>query len=334
MSSNIIKIVTRSSPLALWQAEHCSKMIKTHFRDIDTKIIKITTQGDIWLDVSLAKLEGKGMFVSALEKMLVEKEADIAVHSLKDMPAELENGLVIGAILTRENPLDSFVSNKYKSFDELPKNGIIGTSSLRRSSQLLHSRPDINIKLLRGNVNTRLRKLNEGLYDAIILAHAGLKRLCLSEYICHDIKEDISLPAAGQGVLAIECRNDDEDTKKILTKLHDHSTNICIVAERALVINLKGGCHAPVAAFAYMLDPDTIELRARVMSYNGKQLIEEKLQSKLSDQNIDPNHKIKNIISQINIAYNLGKNISEKLLQRGAKKLIDESINFIKSNQN
>ncbi len=272
MSDQTIRIATRKSPLAMWQAEHVTAELKKAHPGLKFEILGMSTQGDKILDTPLAKIGGKGLFVKELEVAMLDGRADIAVHSMKDVPVELPDGLHLSTILEREDPRDAFVSNTYKTFDELPKGARVGTSSLRRQCQLVQSRPDLQILPLRGNVNTRLRKLDEGEYDAIILAAAGLKRLGFHDRITAEISAEISLPAIGQGAVGIECRIDDTRINELLTPLHHIETAYCVRAERAMNNRLEGGCQVPIAGFA-MLENNELWLRGLVGKVDGSEII-------------------------------------------------------------
>lgn len=250
MTKKIIRIATRQSPLAIWQAEHVAARLKKVFPDCHTELVKMVTRGDKILDAPLAKVGGKGLFVKELEQGMLEGIADIAVHSMKDVPVEFPEGLHLAAILSREDPTDAFVSNHYVGIDDLPGNARIGTSSLRRQCQIKARFPDADILSLRGNVNTRLAKLDAGEYDAIILASAGLKRLGMEGRISQTLDVAICLPAIGQGAIGIECRIDDPQTNAMLAALHDAETGLCVMAERAMNARLQGGCQVPIAGFA------------------------------------------------------------------------------------
>ena len=245
-----IVIATRESLLALWQAEYVKKRIEDTYPEIQVELLPMTTKGDQILDRSLLEIGGKGLFIKELEKLLLEKKADIAVHSLKDMTAVIPDGLKLAAVTAREDPRDAFVSLEYGSLQELPEGAVVGTSSLRRQAQLLHLRPDLQIKTLRGNVQTRLRHLDEGNYDAVILAAAGLKRLGLRERIRSYISTCDSIPAAGQGVMAIETRTGDDETMEIIQFIHDEKVASCIMAERAFLGKVGGDCKVPAGIYA------------------------------------------------------------------------------------
>ncbi len=272
MSDQIIRIATRKSPLAMWQAEHVSAELKKAHSGLKIEILGMSTQGDKILDTPLAKIGGKGLFVKELEVAMLDGRADIAVHSMKDVPVELPDGLHLSTILEREDPRDAFVSNTYKTLDELPKGARVGTSSLRRECQLVQNRPDLQILPLRGNVNTRLRKLDEGKYDAIILASAGLKRLGFHDRITAEISAESSLPAIGQGAVGIECRIDDARVNELLVPLHHIETAYCVRAERAMNNRLEGGCQVPIAGFA-LLENNALWLRGLVGKVDGSEII-------------------------------------------------------------
>ncbi|MDO9423831.1 MAG: hydroxymethylbilane synthase [Methylobacter sp.] len=268
MTEKIIRIATRRSPLALWQAEHVAKLLERTFPGCRTELVKMTTQGDKILDAPLAKIGGKGLFVKELEQGMLDGSADIAVHSMKDVPVAFPEGLHLSAILTREDPTDAFVSNHYSTLQDLPANARIGTCSLRRQCQIKELYPDAEILSLRGNVNTRLSKLDAGEYDAIILASAGLKRLGMAERITQSMDTGISLPAIGQGAIGIECRVDDLQLNQMLSVLHDSETGLCLAAERAMNARLNGGCQVPIAGFAE-LQGERLFMRGLVGSPDG-----------------------------------------------------------------
>ena len=253
-----LNIATRQSPLALWQAEHIRDRLLALYPDLTINLLKIVTKGDKILDTPLAKIGGKGLFVKELEQAMYDKEADIAVHSLKDVPMQLPEGLMLGAYCTRASPTDAFVSNTYTNIDELPEGAVVGTSSLRRQCQLKAYRPDLQIKTLRGNVGTRLGKLDAGEYDAIILATSGLQRIELDARIRGELDIDVCLPAVGQGALAIECRDNDAEILALIAPLNDDKARIRLIAERALNRHLEGGCQVPIAAFAVLHMPEAV----------------------------------------------------------------------------
>ncbi len=267
-----LRIATRKSPLAMWQAEHIKARLEALHPGLLVELVTFTTQGDKILDVPLAKIGGKGLFVKELEVAMLDGRADIAVHSMKDVPMEFPEGLELGIICERENPHDAFVSNTYKSIDELPQGAVVGTSSLRRQCQIQQQRPDLIIKSLRGNVQTRLSKLDAGEFDAIILAAAGLLRMEMHDRIASFIPAEQSLPAGGQGALGIEWRANDSAIHELLKPLHDDKTAACVLAERALNRRLQGGCQVPIAAYAE-LDGNALSLRGLVGSVDGKTML-------------------------------------------------------------
>ncbi len=300
---NTLCIATRGSQLALWQANHIKTLLSQIDPTLEIKLEIIKTQGDKILDVALAKVGGKGLFVKEIEEALLDKRADIAVHSLKDVPMVLPQGLKIAAYLERETPFDLFISEKYKSFEELEQNATLGTSSLRRQAQALLIRPDLNIKLLRGNVETRINKMKAGEYDAIILAHAGVKRLNLSAKYTQSLLPPLFLPAVGQGALALEVREDDARINELLSQLDHLSTRKCVEAERAFMRTLEGGCQVPIAAYATMQDEKTICLQARVARPDGSDTINA---SKTSTN-----------------AEECGISLANEMLEKGAKEILD-----------
>ncbi len=267
-----LKIATRQSPLALWQAEHIRARLEAMHADLTVELVTFVTQGDKILDTPLAKIGGKGLFVKELEAALMDGRADLAVHSMKDVPMALPEGLSLAVICEREDPLDAFVSNHYASFADLPQGAKVGTSSLRRKCQILKARPDLEIIDLRGNVGTRLSKLDDGQYDAIILASAGLKRLGLAERIRHTIQPDLSLPAVGQGALGLECRSQDQAVLDLILPLMDADTNVCVRAERAFNAYLEGGCQVPIAGYA-TLQNGQLQIEGRVGSVDGQTIL-------------------------------------------------------------
>ncbi|WP_211825228.1 hydroxymethylbilane synthase [Kistimonas asteriae] len=249
---NRLRIATRKSALALWQAHYVKARLEALHPHLAIELVTMTSKGDRILDAPLAKIGGKGLFVKELENALLEDRADIAVHSMKDVPMAFPDGLGLAVICEREDPRDAFVSNQYQSIDQLPKGAIVGTSSLRRQCQLLEKRPDLTIRFLRGNVNTRLKKLDDGEYDAIILAAAGLIRLEMQDRIQQFLPVTFSLPAGGQGAVGIECRTTDEDTLTLIQSLHHEDTATCVLAERAMNRRLEGGCQVPIACYAVL----------------------------------------------------------------------------------
>jgi len=305
---SLIKIATRKSPLALWQAEHVAKLLKTTHPSLNIELVKMVTQGDKILDTPLAKIGGKGLFVKELEQGMLNGDADIAVHSMKDVPAQLPEGLEIGAILFREDPRDAFVSNTYSNISELPQGAVVGTSSLRRQCQLLEMRPDLQIKSLRGNVNTRLQKLDDGDYDAIILAAAGLIRLGFESRIKTALPVNTMLAAIGQGAIGIECRQDDLATKALIACLHDKPTAIRVRAERAMNFTLEGGCQAPIAGHARIKD-NVLRLHGLVAEPDGSVMITEQLEGPIEE------------------AEQIGITVANRLLASGAKDILDKLYN-------
>jgi hydroxymethylbilane synthase len=330
---NKIIIATRGSKLALWQANWIKGELEQRHRDIHIELNIIKTTGDKILDVPLAKVGGKGLFVKEIEEAMLRGDADLAVHSMKDVPAKLPAELHIGAICKREDPRDSFLAQiqdskfKIQDFKSLPENATVGTSSLRRMCQLLHIRPDINIVQLRGNLDTRIRKLDEGQFDAIIVAAAGVKRLGMSERITEILSPDISIPAIGQGAVGIECRIHDEFINQIISPLNHPETSTSVRAERAFNKKLEGGCQVPLAAHAVLssrdkglgqrdendceLSTDNCELRidGLVGSINGKRIIRGSISGKPED------------------AEKLGLELAKDLLSQGAKEILDEIYN-------
>jgi len=265
-------IASRESALAMWQAEHIRDRLRALYPETEVSILGMTTQGDQILDVSLSKIGGKGLFVKELEVALEEGRADIAVHSLKDVPMHLPEGFMLACIGKREDPRDAFVSNNYANLEALPPGSVVGTSSLRRESQLRARFPHLKIEPLRGNVQTRLRKLDEGQYAAIILAAAGLKRLGLGERIRDLISSENSLPAVGQGALGIECRADRADLEVLLRPIHDAETAACVLAERAMSRALAGSCQVPLGGFAEA-NGKQLRMRGFVASPDGKRML-------------------------------------------------------------
>lgn len=299
----ILKIATRQSPLALWQANFVKERLENIHPSLTVELVPMVTKGDIILDTPLAKIGGKGLFVKELENALLEKRADIAVHSMKDVPMQFPEGLGLSVICKREDPRDAFVSNNYVSFNDLPEGAIVGTSSLRRQCQLKQLRPDLDIRSLRGNVGTRLSKLDNGEYDAIILAAAGLLRLGMKERIASFIDVATSLPAVGQGAVGIECRMDDHLVQKLLAPLADEETTVCVKAERAMNVRLQGGCQVPIGGYA-VLENNQIRLRALVGELDGSSII--RAEGK----------------SVVEKAEELGVQIAEQLLAQGADSIL------------
>ena len=298
-----IRIATRKSPLAMWQAEHVADALRAAHPGLNVEILGMSTQGDKILDTPLAKIGGKGLFVKELEARMLEGDADIAVHSMKDVPVELPQGLHLPVIMQREDPRDAFVSNHYAHLDDLPAGAVVGTSSLRRQCQLADRRPDLVLKSLRGNVNTRLRKLDEGEYDAVILAAAGLIRLGFGKRIRTALDPADSLPAIGQGAVGIECRSDDARVNALIAPLHHTDTADRVHAERAFNARLEGGCQVPIGGHA-VLEGDQLWLRGLVGAVDGSEIIRGEIRS--------PREQ----------AEALGVALAEKLLARGAREIL------------
>ncbi len=305
MSDKIVKIATRKSPLALWQAEFVKAELLRHHPDLQIELVKMMTQGDKILDTPLAKVGGKGLFVKELELGMLAGDADIAVHSMKDVPVEFPEGLHLAVICEREDPRDAFVSNTFDSLDDLPQGAKVGTSSMRRECQLRANRPDLKILSLRGNVNTRLKKLDDGQYDAIILAAAGLKRLGFDDRIKHSIDPLISLPAIGQGAVGIECRVDDDRINGLIAPLNHNHTAIRVRAERSMNNRLEGGCQVPIGGYAELSESD-LTLRGLVGKPDGTEIIRGEVSGKAED------------------AEQLGRTLADDLLSRGAKEILDD----------
>ncbi len=305
MHDNLVRIATRRSPLALWQAEYVKSALEHAHPGIRVELVKMVTQGDKILDTPLAKVGGKGLFVKELELGMLQGEADIAVHSMKDVPVEFPEGLQLAVVCPREDPRDAFVSNHHPSFAALPEGARVGTSSLRRQCQLRRCRPDLRIVDLRGNVNTRLQKLDDGQYDAIILAAAGLLRLGFRERIREYLAPEVSLPAIGQGAVGIECREDDPRIHQLLAPLDDSDTRLRVTAERAMNARLEGGCQVPIAGFAE-LQEGRLWLRGRVGRPDGSELVEGEIRGEAA------------------AAEELGNTLAEELLARGARAILDE----------
>lgn len=273
MSKKHLRIATRKSPLALWQANHIRDKLLAHWSTLRIDLIPMVTSGDQFFKDQLSLIGGKGLFVKELEEALLDGRADFAVHSMKDVPAMFPIGLGLEAICERHNPLDALVSIKYANLSELPEGAIIGTSSLRRQSQLLSARPDLQIQPLRGNVQTRLSKLENGDYDAIVLAAAGLERMGMQSHIKEVLNTNVILPACGQGALGIECRIDDIEIKKYLAPLNDGSTEVCVRTEREVSALLGGNCHVPLAVYCRWLNDTELLLEAKVASVDGTIII-------------------------------------------------------------
>ncbi len=281
MAARTLKIATRKSPLAMWQANFVKDRLEALYPELQVELVPMSTQGDKILDTPLAKVGGKGLFVKELETAMLEGRADIAVHSMKDVPVEFPEGLGLHTICEREDPRDAFVSNRFTAIDELPQGAVVGTSSLRRQCQLRAARPDLVIRDLRGNVNTRLAKLDAGEYDAIILAAAGLKRLEMAHRITAFIEPEQSLPANGQGAVGIECRLDDHELHALLAPLEHPETRIRVLTERAMNRALQGGCQVPIGAYA-LVEGEEVWLRGLVGSPDGSRVIRDEIRGPLA----------------------------------------------------
>ncbi|WP_349971258.1 hydroxymethylbilane synthase [Pseudomonas caspiana] len=303
MSSREIRIATRKSALALWQAEYVKARLEQSHPGLIVTLVPMVSRGDKLLDSPLSKIGGKGLFVKELETALLEERADIAVHSMKDVPMDFPQGLGLFCICEREDPRDAFVSNHFASLEALPAGSVVGTSSLRRQAQLLARRPDLKIQFLRGNVNTRLAKLDAGEYDAIILAAAGLIRLGFEDRITASISVDDSLPAGGQGAVGIECRSVDAEIHALLAPLHHDATAIRVVAERSLNKHLNGGCQVPIACYA-VLEGEQIWLRGLVGDPSGALLLRAEARAPQAD------------------AQALGVQVADALLEQGAEAIL------------
>lgn len=302
MKANLI-IGTRQSLLALWQSNHIASLLRKQYPDCQVTLKKIVTKGDRILDVPLAQIGGKGLFTKEIETELLDGTVDLAVHSLKDMPTVLPEGLCLTAITTRANVGDAFVSNKYASFSELPQGAVLGTSSLRRKAQLLAVRPDLKIVDLRGNVDTRLRKLDEGQMDAIILAAAGLERLGHADRIREIIPTTVCLPAVGQGALAIECRSDNKEVREMLAFLNDLPTKQATDAERAFLGLIEGGCQVPIGVHAEV-ENDNVKIEAVIASLDGSKVLRN------------------NITGPAVNAADLGRKLGQQMLAEGGEQIL------------
>jgi len=301
----LLRIATRQSKLALWQAEHVASLLRAAHPSLQIELVKITTQGDRILDRPLADIGGKGLFIKELEVALAEGRADIAVHSMKDVPAELPPGMTLAAMLPRADARDAFVSTRFVRLDSLPHGARVGTSSLRRQSQLRMLRGDLDLIPLRGNVDTRLRKLDAGEFDAIVLASAGLLRLGLGDRITQYIAVELSLPAVGQGIIGIECRADDTHALTRVGVLNDQAAQICIAAERAYGHRLEGSCQSPIAGYAEIVGAD-IKVQGLIASPDGQRVFRDAVVGPGKD------------------AEALGRALAERMLFAGADKLLQE----------
>lgn len=299
-----LRIATRKSLLALWQANYVKARLEHFHPTLSVELVPMSSRGDVLLDVPLAKVGGKGLFVKELEQALLNNEADIAVHSMKDVPMEFPEGLGLTVICEREDPRDAWVSNTYDSIDDLPKAAVVGTSSLRRQSQILAARPDLQVRFLRGNVQTRLAKLDDADYDGIILAAAGLLRLELEERIRGYIAPEFSLPAGGQGAVGIECRLADTAIIELLKPLHHQSTAEAVLAERAMNRRLEGGCQVPIACYA-VHEVDGLWLRGLVAEPDGTRILRGDVRGPASDGEA------------------MGIQLAERLLAEGADEILN-----------
>jgi hydroxymethylbilane synthase len=305
MARDRLRIATRKSRLALWQADEVARRLRAQHTGLEVELVTMTTQGDKILDTPLAKVGGKGLFVKELEVGILEGSADIAVHSMKDVPAELPDGLHIPVVLEREDPRDAFISNHYARVEDLPEGARVGSSSLRRQCQLRVNRPDLEILDLRGNVQTRLGKLDDGVYDAIVLAVAGLRRLGLGERITAPVPPELSLPAIGQGIIGIETRQGDPEVASLITPLNDSAALTRVTAERAMNRRLQGGCQAPIAGFAEFV-PDGLQLRAMVGLPDGTRQVRDQ------------------ISGPVDRAELMGIELAERLLAAGGREILAE----------
>lgn len=305
MADLILRIATRSSPLALWQANDVKERLEAIHSDLRVELVQIKTKGDKILDTPLAKIGGKGLFIKELEEAMLDGRADIAVHSMKDVPMELPPGFELPVICERDDPRDAFVSNNFESIDDLPQGARLGTSSLRRQSQMQALRPDLVITSLRGNVQTRLQRLDEGRFDAILLAAAGLRRLGLTERIRNNIEPEQCLPAVGQGAVGIECREGDDKIKALIAPLNHQDTWDRVTAERAMNRRLEGGCQVPIAGYSE-LQGDNLWLRGLVASEDGTEVLYAEATAPRSE------------------ASELGVRIAEELLSQGADRILGE----------
>ncbi|PVY76924.1 hydroxymethylbilane synthase [Tamilnaduibacter salinus] len=304
MAKRTLRIATRNSALALWQAEHIKAELERLHDHIEVELLGIKTQGDKILDVPLAKIGGKALFVKELENAMLDGRADLAVHSMKDVPMTFPEGLDLVAICERGDPTDAFISNHYDTVDELPEGAVLGTSSMRREAQMRAYRPDLTVRTLRGNVNTRLAKLDAGEYDAIVLASSGLRRLGFEERIRYCLPDTICLPAVGQGALGIECRTDDRELIDLLKPLNHADSSDRVHAERAINKRLDGGCQVPIAAYALLEDDDRLWLRGLVGSVDGQTI-----------------HRVEGRIHRHN-GVQLGTELAEDLLSMGADRIL------------
>ncbi len=300
-----LRIATRKSPLALWQAEHVARLLRERHPGLDIELVALSTQGDKLLDAPLAKVGGKGLFLKELENALLENRADIAVHSLKDVTVDIPAGLALGVFLERGDARDALVCRHHGELSALPTGARVGTSSLRRKCQLLATRPDLDVVSVRGGVHTRLARLDDGDFDALILAVAGLRRLGVGERVREVLDPEVMLPAVGQGVLAVECREGDTRIEALIAPLDDADSAVRVRAERAMNAGLGGGCQVPIAGFAE-LEGEVLKLRALVASVDGSTVLRERHEAHRDE------------------ADRLGKIVAERLLERGADRILAE----------
>ncbi len=272
MLSKTLRIATRQSPLALWQANHVRALLLSLWPELRIELVPMVTSGDRFLKDKLLAVGGKGLFVKELEEALLDNRADIAVHSMKDVPAQFPDGLILPTICVRHNPFDALLSVAFPNFTALPQGAVIGTSSLRRQSQLLALRPDLHVSPLRGNIHTRINKLNNGEFDAIVLAQAGLERMGMDHLIKQTL-DTMMLPACGQGALGIECRSDDHGIQQLIAHLHDNNSAVCVQTERQVNGLLGGNCHVPLAVYCQHVDENNLTLQAMVASMDGKTIL-------------------------------------------------------------
>ena len=304
---NILRIATRKSPLALWQANHIRDVLLTYWPTLQIELLPMATSGDKFLKDKLSAIGSKGLFVKELEEALLDQRADLAVHSMKDVPTTCPEGLCLAAICTRDNPFDALISEKHTNLDSLPNGAIVGTTSLRRQSQLLAARPDLHIKTLRGNIQTRISKLRSGEYDAIVLAEAGLQRMDMHEIAREVLGTEIMLPACGQGALGIECRTNDDALINYIAPLNDPLSAICVKSERQVNALLGGNCHVPLAVFCTLVEDSQLLLRAKVATVDGKIVISNRQQGYQRE------------------ATALADKCAQELLASGAKSLLDRA---------
>jgi hydroxymethylbilane synthase len=298
-----LRLATRQSKLALWQANFVKDKLEALHPNLTIELVGLTTTGDQITDQPLANFGGKGLFTKELERSLLDHETDIAVHSLKDVPPHRPEKLVLAAFLTRADARDCLVSNQYASLAELPASATVGTCSVRRTAQVLARRPDLHIKMIRGNIDTRVAKLERGEYDALIMAAAGLQRIGLQDHIREYFAPEIMLPSVGQGVMCIECRSDDYDTLELVKLLNDSDTAACVTAERALIIGLHGNCHSPIGAYAQIID-NKLYLKGLVANSDGTEMLKDEISGRPDD------------------AERLGTELAKKLNYAGAANLL------------